>query len=73
MSEAASVKRCSNCGGSDFFLEEASGKLRCKNCKSYYEDFVYESDNENGLEPGSGSGENSKLDLDFGDLSAFPD
>lgn len=32
-----------------------------------------ESDNENGLEPGSGSGENSKLDLDFGDLSAFPD
>ena len=39
MSEAASVKRCANCGGSDFFLEEASGKLRCKNCKSYYEDF----------------------------------
>lgn len=32
-----------------------------------------ESDNENGLELGSGSGENSKLDLDFGDLSAFPD
>ena len=39
MSEAASVKRCVNCSGSDFFLEEASGKLRCKNCKSYYEDF----------------------------------